>query len=219
MTRKTIVRRHPRRIKDKTTEVRRHPRRIPTMPQKIAMTRNLKLKDTDGDGVADTMDCNPYDPDKQDTLFKVAKGVQISARFEDTRSGFRHIAILYVDGQEVDRTKVTYQNRTWEAYEFESVMRKLLEKTDVVTENQKKKFLETRKEQESEKVEQKFKSVANVARLGDVFADTKKEKNAWKKRMLKAGHPELSFPDDWDTLNEEEKEERLNKVISLSENK
>ena len=38
-----------------------------------------------------------------------------------------------------------------------------------------------------------------------------------KKRMLKAGLGEgLDFPEDWNTLSEDEKEIRLNKVVALA---
>ena len=64
---------------------------------------------------------------------------------------------------------------------------------------------------------------AMVASLGDVLSKTKKESNAWKKRMLSAsspkdptGAPLLDFPEDFDTLPEAEKERRLNKVIETA---
>ena len=54
---------------------------------------------------------------------------------------------------------------------------------------------------------------AMVASFGEVLCKDQKEKNAWKKRMLSASSPLLSFPDDWESLPEAEKESRLNKVI------
>jgi hypothetical protein len=61
-----------------------------------------------------------------------------------------------------------------------------------------------------------LKTVAMVAALGDIFGRDKKESNDWKARMLKAGIPEgaLHMPEDWDTLDEEEKERRLNGAIA-----
>ena len=65
-----------------------------------------------------------------------------------------------------------------------------------------------------------------VASLGDVLCKDKKDSNAWKKRMLSAsspkdptGKPALSFPDDWDSLPEAEKERRLNKAIETARDK
>ena len=62
-----------------------------------------------------------------------------------------------------------------------------------------------------------FKTTAMVAMMGEIFGDTKEQKNDWKERMLKAGLPEgaISMPDDWDSLSEDEKEKRLNGAISI----
>ena len=75
------------------------------------------------------------------TTFELKKGTNIEAWHEDTRSGFRHIAVLRIDWAEVDRTKATYLNRTWERFEFESVVVKLINETRHLTEQEKKKFL------------------------------------------------------------------------------
>jgi len=175
-------------------------------------------KDTDGDGVPDKDDCDPNDPTKQadSKLFEVKKGVSIQARYEKTRSGFRHLAVLYIDGVEVDNAKATYQNRTWESYEFESVIMDLVNNTDSLTEKEKKAFKDKQSGKEKAEVEQKFKTIGAIAQMGEIFGETKKEKNDWKKRMLKAGLPQLDVPDDWDSLSEKEKEKRLNNVIAVA---
>lgn len=67
-----------------------------------------------------------------------------------------------------------------------------------------------------EKFESMNKSIAMVAKLGDIFGKDEKEKNDWKARMLKAGLESkgLLMPDDWDTLSEETKKARLDAVIA-----
>jgi len=45
---------------------------------------------------------------------------------ENTRYGFRHLAVLYKNGVEIDKTKACYYNRTWESYEFETVIKSLI---------------------------------------------------------------------------------------------
>ena len=64
-----------------------------------------------------------------------------------------------------------------------------------------------------------LRTTAMVASLGNIFCDTQAEKNAWKVRMLKAGLEKkgLSFPADFDSLPEDEKERRLNAVIKLNQ--
>lgn len=79
-----------------------------------------------------------------------------------------------------------------------------------------KELEQQRKKEEAKRVNEQFSTVGKIAALGEIFANTPKEKNDWKARMLKAGLPGLSIPEDWDSLSEEEKEKRLNKVIEFS---
>jgi hypothetical protein len=60
-----------------------------------------------------------------------------------------------------------------------------------------------------------LKSISLVMAFGDIFCQDKKDKNDWKIRMLKAGleNKGLIMPEDWESLAEDEKEVRLNKVI------
>lgn len=62
---------------------------------------------------------------------------------------------------------------------------------------------------------QSFKAVAMVAAMGDIFCNTPKERNDWKKRMMTAGLPGISFPDNFDELPEEERERRLNSALEV----
>lgn len=48
---------------------------------------------------------------------------------EGTRNGFRHVAILMRNGYEQDKVYANYLNRTWESYEFQTVIHKLLRKS------------------------------------------------------------------------------------------
>jgi hypothetical protein len=73
-------------------------------------------------------------------------------------------------------------------------------------------YLEQKSENDSGSM---LRSIGMVASMAEIFCDTKKSKNDWKKRMILAGVPEgsITFPDDWDSLSEEEKERRLNLSI------
>ncbi len=68
---------------------------------------------------------------------------------------------------------------------------------------------------DSKKAKTTFSAIGMAAMMGDVFGKTKKEKNDWKTRMLKAGleNSGLIMPDDWDSLSEKQKEKRLNAAI------
>ena len=147
-------------------------------------------------------------------MFKINEKIEIVCTSESTRYGFRHLATLFVNGSETIKGKCTYQNRTWESYEFQSVLSEVINKSDLPEVDKKlcKKFIDNYKE--SDHV---MKSTVMVASLGNLFCDNKKDKNDWKKRMLKAGlkNRGLSFPEDWDNLSEDEKETRLNKSMEF----
>ncbi len=146
--------------------------------------------------------------------FKINDDIEIVCEAEKTRSGFRHVATLLKNGREADSVKICYLNRTWEKYEFDSVIEKLAE-SKILSEEEKqlvKDFIENRT---SDRGTADLKLVATIAKLGDLFGTTPTEKNDFKTRILKAGleNKGLIIPDDWDSLDEETKEARLNGAI------
>jgi hypothetical protein len=50
---------------------------------------------------------------------------------EKTRNGFRHKATFVDNGKENVSVKINYLNRTWERFEYESVIKKLLKEIDL----------------------------------------------------------------------------------------
>lgn len=148
--------------------------------------------------------------------FRINKELTVVCRCENTRSGFRHLATLLKNGSEVDTAKACYSNRTWESFEYESVIEDLLSKSVWVSDRQRKLFLNKCEGKDHEKVNSNLGVVGAIALMGEVLQDTQKEKNDWKKRMIKAGMGEgISIPDDWNELSEDEKEKRLDKVIGF----
>lgn len=149
--------------------------------------------------------------------FRINKEYQINCYYEKTRSGFKHVAKLIQTTfyNPVCETKVCYLNRTWESFEFETVIEKLLSfNTDLIKKGTITKFLKRQRGEYKRQAQSMFKSVSMVAQIGDVLCNNQAEKNDWKKRMLLAGLPGVSVPDDWNSLTEDEKENRLNKVIN-----
>lgn len=147
--------------------------------------------------------------------FKVTKDITIDCKWVNTRYGFRHDAVLYINGWERDRTKICYYNRTWESFEFESVLEKLLSKTNLVTKRQKTIFFKRERGEYKKAVDRQFGMIAGIAKLGEILCDNQKDQNDWKARMLKAGMGEgLIMPEDWGTLSEDEKQTRLDNVIN-----
>lgn len=68
------------------------------------------------------------------TSFRLNNEYTVVCEAQNTRTGFRHVAVLLRNGDEVDRTKVCYQNRTWERFTFESVLNKIISKNFTGTE-------------------------------------------------------------------------------------
>jgi len=148
-------------------------------------------------------------------IFKITKDIEVVCESQRTRNGFRHLATLMKNGREQETAKCCYLNRTWERYEFQSVLSKLVDKSSLLSDEEKKickAFIEGDQTDWSD-----FKMVSNIAQLGDLLCDNQKDKNDWKARMLKAGFENkgLIMPDDFNTLNEDEKQIRLDNVIKL----
>jgi hypothetical protein len=154
---------------------------------------------------------------KTEKVFLLNDQYSIKCTWQSTRYGFRHLASLISlpDYNEVCKTKACYYNRTWESFEYESVIQDLLRKTDLLTDEQKNEFLNRIRQEDHEEVNSMFKSLAGIMQLGAILTDNKKDANDWKTRMLKAGLGDkgLIMPDDWNELPEEDKEQRLNNVI------
>ena len=152
--------------------------------------------------------------------FKVSSSIEITCNFEKTRNGFRHRARVYEKGKETDSCFKSYLNRTWESFEFESVLREALEKSRVVKKDQIETVLKEWERDSNKEVASMFGVLAGVMMMGEIFSNgDQKASNNWKTRMLKAGVPELSLPDDWDQLPEDVKESRLDEIINEFQNK
>lgn len=146
--------------------------------------------------------------------FKITDKIEFVCEYKKTRRGFKHEAKLYIDGIEIDKTKVCYLNRTWESYEYQTALIKLIEKTKALNEHEKKICLEYAKKNRTDWSQ--FKATEMVALMGDLLYKDKKESNEWKTRMLKAGLEKegLQFPENWDSLDEDTKKARLDLVIN-----
>ena len=147
--------------------------------------------------------------------FRINKEYQIVCDWQKIRNGFKHVAKLkgpYFNT--IAETKVYYLNRTWERFEYKTVIEKLLSfNTDIIPKGTQTRFLNKISGNVKKEIASKFKSISMVAQMGNLLCENQTEKNDWKKRMLLAGLPELDIPEDWNTLNENDKETRLNNVI------
>jgi len=60
-------------------------------------------------------------------IFNLDKRFSVICDSKSTRSGFKHIASLTSGGYSVCDTKICYTNRTWESFEYESVLKKIVD--------------------------------------------------------------------------------------------
>jgi len=151
--------------------------------------------------------------------FKIGRDISVTAWTYETRYSWGHKADLYIDNRLVESKKITYYNRTWERFTYESIL-ECLAGSKSLTEKQSKKFkkyIVNYGNADLKRVNSEFKTIATIAKMGEFFADDQKGKNDWKTRMLRAGLGDkgLEFPEDWDTLSEAEKETRLNRLIAM----
>lgn len=58
--------------------------------------------------------------------FTLDKNYKINCEFVDLKNGFKHTAILVYRGAEVAKESISYDNRTWERWEFETVIKNLI---------------------------------------------------------------------------------------------
>lgn len=142
--------------------------------------------------------------------FKLSKEYEVVCRSERTRYGFRHLATMLRNNCEVAQAKCCYYNRTWERYEFQSVLHEVIRKH--FDEKEAKKYIA--KVDGKPKENEQFKAVGLACAIGELLCDKPEEKNAWKKKML-GTIPGINFPEDFDSLPEEEKQRRLNGAVDI----
>jgi len=60
-------------------------------------------------------------------IFNLNTEYNIVCNWQNTRYGFRHLATLHKNGYEIAKAKACYYNRTWEKFEYETVLLKLID--------------------------------------------------------------------------------------------
>jgi hypothetical protein len=128
------------------------------------------------------------------------------------RSGrWGHKARAVYQNRVTEEVSITYQNRTWEAYKFQSVMEKLIDRLDAVhyvplaDRIEASKVIKTGDRREMKKLQ----SIGAIAMLGGIIGG-----NTTKQRII-ASIPGVIVPDDFDSLDENEKTRRLNGAINI----
>jgi len=148
--------------------------------------------------------------------FKLSNTYSIVCQSEKTRNGFKHTASLIKNGSDVYTTKICYLNRTWESFEYQSVLQKMI--NNYFKGQEVKKYLKAIEARGPDN--SKFKAVSAVCTIGQVLCKDQKEQNTWDKKML-GTIPGIRFPKDFDNLPEKQKKRRLKgaKKFMLENNK
>ena len=73
-------------------------------------------------------------------LFKINEQFSIVCESKSTRNGFKHEATLLSHGDAMEKQKCCYLNRTWEAWTFQTVILNTINKSKVLSNEQKEEF-------------------------------------------------------------------------------
>jgi len=150
---------------------------------------------------------------KHTTTFNISDSLIVECETTNTRDGFRHNAILFRNGERVTKTGISYLNRTWESYEYESVLERLASKKRAgITKEESETIAQFAKDY---KPGNPLKTVGMAAAMLALLAPNEKEANQSKLRILRA-IPGVNVPDNWDSLDEAEKSRRLDGVIKIA---
>lgn len=142
-------------------------------------------------------------------------GMKMVARYGDSRDGFNHFATLYnKEGGILGEAKIHYINRTWESYDYQSVLRRLLNDKSGRWLSDKEKEA-TNQFLNSDLTDWSgFKSIAAFGALAEVLGTGLKQKNELKMKAVKSLKG-LEVPEEWENLPEAEKAKRLDKTLEL----
>lgn len=147
-------------------------------------------------------------------VFELDEQYRIVCTSKSNRTGFVHVATLEKNGVGIKTARAQYYNRTWECFQFQTVIENLLTKSfkgkDELIAAYRKKADEIGREE----VEKFFKPFKALAAMADLLGGSQKEKVALKAKTLQAV-PGVSFPDDFGALPIEEQERRINKALEV----
>lgn len=137
---------------------------------------------------------------------------RIELSTQDTNYGFRHLA-EYSGPEGRANAKCLYYNRTWETYEYQSVIHAVIDAAGVEDPEALKKVID---EAQLKKVNDSFGMLSAIMGVADVLSDKPEETADFKLRMLKAQFGDaLIVPEDWDQLTPEVKNDRLDKISAM----
>jgi hypothetical protein len=146
--------------------------------------------------------------------FQITPEITAHCQSENTSYGFRHLCTLFKNGQQVGYAKASYYNRTWESFEYQSVLSSAIDNSSL-----------SKKEKQyahgwikGDRTDwTTFNQTYGLAMMGDIMGSDQKQKNVLKAKALQTGlgGMGLDFPSDWGTLPEATKTKRLDAVMGI----
>lgn len=147
-------------------------------------------------------------------LFDLGDGYTIVCEWKKTRMAFKHEATLMHNGNQIQFKKVCYQNRTWESYTYQTVIRECIGLAFARDRETAERLIDAADKIGKGEAERAFAPFKMMAALGDLLGTTPQEKAGLKKQALSA-IPGIDFPNDFDQLSAEEQNKRLDKALKV----
>ena len=147
-----------------------------------------------------------------DKEFKIDENVTVECGSQRTSYGFRHLAVLRENGSRKAEAKACYYNRTWEAFEYQSVIHKIIRKC--YQGERAKIYMEKADVLGRGMVDDFFGSIKAMAAMGEVLGASQEQKTSIKKAVL-SSIPGIDFPEGFDSLPAEEKARRIDGALKI----
>lgn len=139
-------------------------------------------------------------------VFELDDVYSITCWVYETRYSWGHYAEIDKNGSVFDTEKYTYYNRTWEAYTYQSIIHGLISKAKLPEAY--KKIADVLGEGNTKDELGKVRALATMSRLIGTPDST-------LETLIAVTSGAITKPDDWDTLTEEEKKDRVDKAIEV----
>ena len=145
------------------------------------------------------------------------KSVSVTCESKSNRSGFYHLGKLYYQNRLVLKKKIQYYNRTWEAWEFQSLLENLLDKAKKELPDKAiidlKALIEKENGVREAWVNTKSNNLKKAFKMIDIMLPKRKANKAKMNLLRSEFRGGLVVPSNWDELDEDEKQTRLNKAV------
>ena len=140
--------------------------------------------------------------------YNLCPAVSVECSYHKTRNGFRHEAVLWVDGSPDPRVKINYINRTWESFKYQSVIHKAILRSRTLGDERREQALAWQGPRDNF-----LSTVGAAAAVLSLLCEDRDDANRAKASILRAV-PGIEFPSDWDSLSAEEQQRRLDGAIA-----